>query len=126
MRARCAAVLLFAAVVVPTWSLPMRDSDDPLQRAALTRLYNATGGDHWTNRSGWLSRASYCTWHGVGCSNHNVTSISLKANGLSGVVPHIPELRYLLSFGILENNFASQDIPDDFWGLPPTLRSLWL
>ena len=36
------------------------------------------------------------------------------------------ELKYLKGLGIIENRFAPQNIPSDFWGLPSGLNALWL
>ena len=54
---------------------------DP-QRTALERLYQSTGGAHWTNRTNWL-QGSFCTWYGVHCDQAgNVVQLSLSRNNL--------------------------------------------
>ncbi|TVQ29024.1 MAG: hypothetical protein EA370_15820 [Wenzhouxiangella sp.] len=61
-------------------------------RAVLTEFYQATGGDNWFERSGWLEAESICDWHGVGCRTdetgiERVTRLELEWNGLSGSLP---------------------------------------
>lgn len=60
------------------------------ERDALTALYSATDGDHWTDHTNWLGAAgTECTWFGVSCNDAgtNVTSISLLENHLTGSIP---------------------------------------
>jgi len=61
------------------------------ERLALTQLYNATGGDDWTNSEGWNGVAgTECDWHGVRCTSVSpihVIGISLAGNNLSGPFP---------------------------------------
>ena len=66
---------------------------DP-QRTALERLYQSTGGAHWTNRTNWL-QGSFCTWYGVHCDQAgNVAQLSLSRNNLRYVrPPRDPSLR---------------------------------
>jgi hypothetical protein len=35
---------------------------------ALEALYNSTNGDGWTDRSGWLTTNTPCSWRGVTCN----------------------------------------------------------
>lgn len=60
------------------------------ERAALLDFYAATGGDHWTNRSGWGDAAGReCDWYGVTCdaAGAHVTKLSLGDNHLAGALP---------------------------------------
>lgn len=71
-----------------------------VQRDALTAIYDALGGDGWTNSEGWLSRAPLDTWHGVTTNaDGDVRSIQLIANGLKGTLPidvtHLESLEHL-------------------------------
>jgi Leucine-rich repeat (LRR) protein len=54
---------------------------------ALVALYEATDGDHWDNNSDWLQTTTPCVWYGVTCSNDRVSTLSLRSNNLSGVLP---------------------------------------
>ena len=57
-------------------------------RAALVSFYNATGGDNWTSRDGWLSDAPIGEWHGVGTDHEGrVVILNLSHNGLTGTLP---------------------------------------
>src|SRR5215470_909162 len=64
------------------------------ERAALVALYDATGGDQWSDKSQWLVPATdECTWHGVTCGApdvagvKHVTEIDLTFNNLVGSLP---------------------------------------
>ncbi len=57
-------------------------------RAALDALYNATGGDNWSNNTNWRSDAPLGQWHGVTTDDAGrVTKIVLTKNGLTGTIP---------------------------------------
>jgi len=47
-------------------------ADGPIpaeERQALIDLYNSTGGNNWTDHSGWLGPpGTECQWHGVACA----------------------------------------------------------
>lgn len=56
--------------------------------AALTNIYNATGGPEglWVNDANWLS-ADVTTWFGVTVTNNRVTGLALPNNGLQNQMP---------------------------------------
>ena len=91
---------------------------DPNDRGVLTKLYNATNGDHWHNNENWLSDRPLAAWHGVDVNNlGKVIEIDLSGNGLRGtLVPEIaqlPELQLLW----LEDNRLTGTIPVWLTGL---------
>jgi Leucine-rich repeat (LRR) protein len=53
----------------------------------LADLYNTTNGAGWTNKSGWLSSNTACSWYGVTCAGGRVTQLRLQANNLNGAIP---------------------------------------
>ena len=58
-------------------------------RAALVALYDATGGDNWTNNTNWKTAAALSTWRGVTTdSEGRVTQLILEFNGLTGTIPN--------------------------------------
>lgn len=60
-------------------------------RNALVALYEATGGDNWTNNTNWLGDKPLGEWHGVYVDHMGrVIALSLFDNGLSGPIP--PEI----------------------------------
>ena len=57
-------------------------------RAALVALYDATGGDNWTNNDNWRSDEAIRQWHGVsGDSDGRARVVALSSNGLEGTLP---------------------------------------
>ncbi len=56
--------------------------------AALTALYEATGGDGWTESAGWLGDGAVEEWYGVSADSlGRVTALDLTRNGLVGKLP---------------------------------------
>ena len=57
-------------------------------RAALTAIYNATGGSNWRVSTNWLSNEPLGEWHGVTTDERGrVTQLDLSDNGLTGEIP---------------------------------------
>ena len=78
----------------------------------LVALYDATGGDNWSDRSGWLSDPSVAAWSGVSIDGEGrVTGLDLSENRLSGELP--PELGNLTSLTrlLLHSNQLGGEIP---------------
>lgn len=87
------------------------------ERAALIALYNATGGDNWTNNENWCTDASIDTWYGVTTTRDLVTSISLAGNNLCGAIPaEIGELSQLTGLN-LHSNEITGEIPAEIGNL---------
>ena len=62
--------------------------DAASDRAALEALYDATGGDGWTNRTNWKTASALGDWHGVTTgADGRVTGLNLHRNGLAGPLP---------------------------------------
>ena len=105
-----------SAVVVVTVGLNRKAIAD--ERAALTALYEATGGPNWVNSEGWLTTAPVGNWYGVGTGRDGrVVYLSLWDNGLTGEIP--PELVNLANLERLvlrDNNLTG--------GIPAELSSL--
>jgi len=119
-------------------------------RAALTSLYNATGGPSWTRKDNWLSAGSLADWYGVQVNTAGqVTSLALGQNNLTGQIPgqigDLANLRILQLFGnnltgaiptqidklanleilFLDDNDLSGRLPDEL-GQLSKLEWLWL
>ena len=57
-------------------------------RAALTALYDATGGPDWKNNDNWLTDVPVGEWHGVVVDDQGrVSRLFLGNNGLTGSIP---------------------------------------
>lgn len=137
-------------ICVYSSDLPCQDEVD-----ILIEFYSATGGENWTNNTGWIDGVSntdcnYCNWYGISCDqNSKITDINLSYNNLNGTIP--PSLASLdkLENLILSSNNLVGNIPDIFYSmlslnkidlsgnglsgeLPisiesnPSLRELWL
>ncbi|MXX71652.1 MAG: hypothetical protein F4Y73_07300, partial [Gemmatimonadetes bacterium] len=82
-------------------------------REILEVLYEATGGDGWTDDTNWLSNKDLSEWYGVGMSGDKVDDLRLYDNNLVGTIP--PELGgldelFILSLG---DNKLSGPIPPE-------------
>ncbi|KGL58953.1 leucine-rich repeat domain-containing protein [Polaribacter sp. Hel1_85] len=86
------------------------------EREALIEIYNATGGDNWTNNTNWdtdpNSNSDVSTWHGVSVEQITgqdyVRQINLSNNNLNGTVPNsINYLVRLHTLDISKNNFIT-------------------
>src|SRR4051794_38992837 len=79
---------LFIAVFLT--ASPLLAAIPQSQRDALIAIYDATGGDQWTNHNGWKGPAgTECSWYGINCNTagDTVTALSLEANNLRGTLP---------------------------------------
>ena len=56
--------------------------------AALTAIYNATGGDDWFDRTNWFSDEPVQFWSGISVNGEgHITELRLSGNKLSGQIP---------------------------------------
>lgn len=60
-------------------------------RLALVAFYQASGGDNWYDKTGWVVPGNVgdnpCGWFGVTCEGGRVTSLILEQNDASGEIP---------------------------------------
>ncbi len=79
------------------------------ERAALIALYLATGGDSWTNNSGWRKESdpdefsdpgTECWWRCVSVRGGHVEALLLNGNNLTGSLP--PEIGYFPQLEVLQ------------------------
>ena len=61
------ALALFAGVTVKSIEGVSVD-----EYAALRTLYNQTSGNHWENKSRWMTQEEPCTWFGVACMQGDI------------------------------------------------------
>ena len=87
-------------------------------RAALRRLYNATGGANWTDNTNWLSNEPLSEWHGVFTdAQGRVDELRLSANGLTGTIgAELGVLTHLTGL-YLNNNELTGPIPPELENL---------
>lgn len=87
-------------------------------RQALMDLYDATGGDSWSNNRGWGKGKASNGWFGVQVNRKGrVVRLDLQANNLAGSLPasigELTELRYLN----LKQNRLTGDLPEEIANL---------
>ena len=106
----------YSARVTGSFTLTISGFSD--DRAALTALYNATGGPNWTENTGWLSEAPIGEWSNVIVDEAGrVTHLYLDENQLTGELPaELGDLTNLkeLRLGI---NRLSGEIPAELGNL---------
>ena len=87
-------------------------------RAALRVFFFATGGAHWTDNTNWLRTGVLSEWYGVTTdADGRVTSLSLSANGLTGMIgPELGVLTRLTELHLNDNQLTGT-IPVEFGNL---------
>ena len=93
--------------------------------AALMALYNATGGNSWTDSTNWGTDEPLDRWHGVRTDDAGrVVQLDLHVNNLTGPIP--PELGALTNLDDLRlnSNNLTGSIPPELGSLT-NLTGLW-
>ncbi len=101
--------------ILPTVSC-MTQSE--IERAALIELYEATGGDNWTNNTNWCSDKDVSEWYGISNAYDGMTvsTISLDLNNLTGEIPE--------SIGKFKNLQVLYLSDNKITGLPESIGNL--
>ena len=74
---------------------------------ALVAFYISTGGDNWTNNTGWLQTSTPCTWYGLTCNEGHVSHLHIYGNGLSGHLPQeLGDLAELIELWLVSRSLA--------------------
>ena len=81
-------------------------------REILAILYEATGGDDWTDNTNWLSDADLDDWYGVDTDRDGrVTRLSLQENRLTGTIPAEIGGLSRLDYAVLSYNGIAGHLP---------------
>ncbi len=116
------SVSLFILTSVASGSIP------PSERAALIAFYNATGGDGWTDNSGWKTPpldvdgfalpGTEGGWYGVSVSADQVTHLNFPPNNLNGFLPaDLGSLPALQAVVIANNSSLGGSLPPELGNL---------
>ena len=85
---RMSPLLLFVAVWAGHGAEAVAQGSDASDRAALEALYDAAGGESWTNSTNWKTSAPLGEWYGVTTdAAGRVTELHLAGNALTGSIP---------------------------------------
>lgn len=77
------------------------------EKEALIALYEATGGENWTDNTNWCSDKPLEEWYGVGFWGGHVRYLSLGSNNLSGQIPEqLAELSALYDLNLSFNQLS--------------------
>lgn len=77
----------------------------------LIALYNATGGENWTNNTNWGSDKPLNTWYGITTAKERVTRLLLSNNNLTGSIPAVIGDLSKLTYLELSGNQLKGTIP---------------
>jgi hypothetical protein len=101
---------------------------DILSRFALAAIYYATGGNQWTQTTGWLSQSPACDgWYGILCNSGGiVTEIELRGNNLTGELPAALILLPALKVLWLDANELEGPLSGDLFLEIPNLQFLYI
>jgi len=110
--------LLFPLIVSFSELPPLSFNSVSTDRAALMDLYEATGGDNWSNNSGWGTGQPLADWYGIETNSEgHVTRIDLWHNNLEGQLPpSIGNLDKVKYFNV-KYNHLSGPVPPEIGGM---------
>ena len=98
-------------------------NDSAADRTVLVRIYDAMGGDNWTNNTNWLSDRSIREWHDVTIdATGRVNALLLSVNQLTGEIPaELGDLSNLTRLW-LHGNRLTGEIPAELGSLSDLRR----
>ena len=82
---------------------------------ALSRFYEAVGGQNWNDNTNWNSKEPLDRWFGVGTDEEKrVISLDLEDNGLSGETPReLVCLSEIKELALWDNEGLSREVPEE-------------
>ena len=114
--------LLLKSASVSDWASNGEDITEEIipdvdGREALMALYEATGGENWTNHENWGSNTELSEWYGVTVEDNEIVALELPDNNLSGTLP--VELGALIRLQrlVLNGNLLMDTIPANIGNL---------
>ena len=126
---RMSPVLLFVAVWAGYGAEAAIQGSDAADRAALEALYDAAGGESWTNSTHWKTSVPLGEWYGVTTdAAGRVTALDLNGNALTGSIPAaLGDLSFLqrMDLGSRWDGTLGQRFENSLTGpIPSTLGNL--
>ena len=114
--------LLLKSASVSDWASNGEDITEEIipdvdGREALMALYEATGGENWTNHENWGTNTELSEWYGVTVEDNEIVALELPDNNLSGTLP--VELGALIRLQrlVLNGNLLMDTIPANIGNL---------
>ncbi len=103
----------------PGWAGCASRASVPQQQCdALVAFYLATGGDNWTDNTGWLDIPDPCNWFGVSCTDGKLIRLVFTGNSLVGSIPsRIDDLADLEVLSLYNEPSLSGVIPPELGNL---------
>lgn len=114
--------LLLKSASVSDWASNGEDITEEIipdvdGREALMALYEAAGGENWTNHENWGTNTELSEWYGVTVEDNEIVALELSDNNLSGTLP--VELGALIRLQrlVLNGNLLMDTIPANIGNL---------
>lgn len=114
--------LLLKSASVSDWASNGEDITEEIipdvdGREALMALYEAAGGENWTNHENWGTNTELSEWYGVTVEDNEIVALELPDNNLSGTLP--VELGALIRLQrlVLNGNLLMDTIPANIGNL---------
>lgn len=76
---------------------------------ALETIFNATGGENWTNDGGWTTEPRLQDWEFIELENQRVTEIVIPSNNLTGTFPLTDSLTKVRVIDLTDNALTGID-----------------
>lgn len=118
---KCLLGLLCCFITIQSFAQTLEND-----RLALVAFYQATGGDGWFDKTGWVVPGNPgdnpCGWYGVTCEGGRVTRFVMEQNDPYGAIP--PAIGGLTALKHLDLSGVGEEFPQLFGLIPAELGNL--